>query len=156
VSDGVDEPGFVEYVFSADLRFLQERRLPLDLYFSGFGGMAVFCLTVASCTVFFLALFQLFARKRHVVSVLLGMAVATLATGWGTTWSNFHRLGQPGVVIVRPEAGASPVNLGQEAAVVAFPLLLGTIAFLGDVLGCIYLAVFWSGHLLPERWRRAR
>lgn len=148
-------PSFIEYILRSDWRFLQEREIGLDLYQSGALGVAVCALGVASATVFFLALFQILPRPRHIAGLLGGLGLVAALVGLAATYWNFTSLATQVDEIVSEAAGPRPVTLGQEAVVVALPLLLGISILFTNIAGCAYLALFWSGQLIPRAVRRA-
>ena len=144
MGNGEENVSFLSYILGAELRFLQERTVGLDLYHSGFLGVLVFCWAVASATVFLLALFQVLPRRRHVTGLLLGLGALALCCGLTSSFLNFHALPVAAGEIIRDSAGNPPVTREQEAAVIALPLLAGAATLSANALGCLYLALFWA------------
>ena len=147
---------YVEYILSIRLRFLQERTVGLDLYHSGTLGILVFCLVVASATIFLLALFQAIPKRRHIVGMLVALGSLALLLGVVASYLNFRALPTRADEIIRAAAGNAPVTRGQEAAIIALPLLLGGFTLVMNLLGCLYLGLFWGGSLLPRSGRLRR
>ncbi len=153
-----EEITFLDYLLSARLRFLQERLLGLDIYHSGYLGIAVFCLTVASATVFLLAIFQLISKLRHAAILLTGLGVLAVLVGTSTSYLNFKALqdGEEGAdKIVNIDAGTLPVSREQQAAVIALPLYLGGATLAANVVGCLYLALFWRRSSVAQKSPRS-
>ncbi len=147
---------YVEYIQSIRLRFLQERTVGLDLYHSGTLGILVFCLVVASATIFLLALFQAIPKRRHIVAMLVALGSLAFLLGVVASYLNFRALPTRADEIIRAAAGNAPVTRGQEAAIIALPLLLGGFTLVMNLLGCLYLGLFWGGSLLPRSGRQRR
>jgi hypothetical protein len=141
---------FLDYILSAHFRFLQERYLGLDLYYSGSLGILVFCLFIVTLTVFFLAIFQVIPRRSHVIWLLLGLGGVSILLGLVCSFWNFHALREGGHSVIQEAAGARPANREQEAAIVAIPLLLGAATLSLGLFGCTYLALFWGGNLFSK------
>ncbi|MBN1441849.1 MAG: hypothetical protein JXA90_04020, partial [Planctomycetes bacterium] len=146
-----ESQSFLDYIADAKIRFLQERDLGLDLYFSGYLGILVFCLSLAITVIFLLAIFGVIPRRRHVVCLLLGLGALAFLAGLGSSYWNYQAVLSGSVSIVREVAGARPVDEQQEAAVILIPLLLGAASLAMGVLGCLYLALFWGTSLLPGK-----
>lgn len=142
---------FLEYLSALEPRFYQERSIGLDLYHSGWLGLASACLLISTLTVFALALFQTIPRRRTIVGILSGLGVSSLACGLSAAWWNFRSLPEGREELIRAHAGSLPITAGQEAAVVALPLVVGLVTLSVSVLGCLYLALFWTDSLLPGR-----
>jgi hypothetical protein len=142
---------FWDFLRSARFRFYQERDLGLDLYHSGVAGVALEVLAVASAVVFLLAIFHVIPVRRHVVAILLGLGVTALAVGLGATYLHFLDLEAAAPDLVRETAGPSPSTEGETAAVIALPLVLGAFTLAGNVLGCLYMALFWGGSYLRKK-----
>ena len=143
-------PEFVEFVLGADLRFYQERAIGLDLYHSGYSGIAVFALAVASLTVLLLAMFHLIIARKHTTIVLLGLGLAAFVLGAAGSYFNYASLPDGAADLIRDSAGPSPAVPEQTAAVVALPLFCGTATLAFDLAGLIYLAIFWGAGVSPS------
>ncbi len=155
VATGSEEDiSFVDYISGAKFRFLQERLVGLDLYYSGTLGLVVFCLFVAVATVFTLAIFQVIAKRRHVVSLLLGLGGTSFLLGLTCSYMNFQTLLEGRGDFVRASAGALPVERGQEAVVIALPLLLGGMTLGLGLFGCLYLSLFWGRGMLSKEGKK--
>lgn len=138
-------PGsFLEYLRSAQLRYYQERDLAVDLCHSGWGGLLVAALTVATLVVFLLAIFHIIPGRKHVTLLLCGLGLCALAAGLGTTYWNWSALPAAEVRIFRDASRAIPSSEAQKAAVVALPLVLGGATLITGLAGCLYMAVFWA------------
>jgi putative exporter of polyketide antibiotics len=135
---------FFRFVRQAELRFYQERDLGLDLYHNGFPGVVLAFLAAATVVVFFLAIFHVIPRKKHVVWLLLGLGGAALLLGLVTSLAHYGNLAAIEPSLIRPTAGPPPVSDGQRAAVVSLPFLVGILTSLGAVIGCLYMAIFWG------------
>jgi len=135
---------FIEFISSAQFRFLQERMLGLDLYYSGYLGIAVFCLAIAMLTVFVLAIFLIIPRRTHVLCLLLLIGVLAASLGTAASYLNFKALLAGSEKMIQVSAGPAPVNAPQRAAVIALPLLLGGLTLALSLLGCVYMALFWG------------
>jgi hypothetical protein len=142
---------FLDYILESDIRFYQERDLGLDLYHSGFFGLAPACLLVSSATIFLLAIFHLLPRRKHTLVLLLSLGGIALALGFTGSYLHFERLAEIGASLIRQAAGPLPVTKGQEAAVVALPLLVGGATLAMNLLGCAYLALFWGAGLIDGK-----
>ena len=81
MNDAEEKSGFFGYLMRADYRFLQERDLGIDLYNSGYCGLAVFVLAVAVVTIFLLSIFHMIPRRRHVTILLPGTGCLAFAFG---------------------------------------------------------------------------
>ncbi len=145
---------FWEFIRASELRFYQQRDLGLDLYSTGFPGVALFALAVASVLIFLLAIFHVIPVKRHVVALLLGIGIAAGSTGFLTSYWNATRFATLESSVV-PAAGAAPANDAQLAAVLALPLVVGGLTLVADILGCVYMALFWSSSAISKRARKA-
>jgi hypothetical protein len=146
-----DVARFIEYARAADWRFLQERKVGLDLYYSGWLGLAAVAFAVVSATVFVLALFHIVPRVRHIVLLLLGAGSVACACGVAASWWNWTALEGRTAELIHASAGPSPVSTAQEAAVISLPALIGAATLVADLAGCLYLAVFWSRQLFPGK-----
>jgi hypothetical protein len=146
---GEENLSFMDSILGADIRFLQERDLGLDLYNSGFYGIGVFCLAVASATVFLLAIFHLLPSRKHIVILLLGLGGAAAVLGLLGAYIHHSQLPEIEASVLGEAAEVGRLTADQKAAVLAVPLLLGAATLVLNVLGCAYLAVFWSSSLLP-------
>jgi hypothetical protein len=147
---------FLEWVRQGHFRFYQERDLILDLYHNGLPGVLLGMLMVASLVVFLLAIFHVIPEKKHVVRVLLGLGLAALLLGAGTSYFHFRRLPAVESRIIRETAGPLPANDAQRAAVVALPLVVGGLTFVGDTAGCLYMAIFWGAGLFTKKKRKSQ
>ena len=159
--EGAESNSFLSFLTSIDLRFLQERRLGLDLYHSGLGGQLTLCLGVAAATVFLLSIFHVIVKRRQIAGILLGLGVCALVAGGTTTWWHFRELETPetwpGFVLesietdlVRDDGGTLPVTTEQQAAVLALPALTAVVVASGCIAGTLYLSLFWGASLLPS------
>jgi hypothetical protein len=148
-----ENTSLIDFVMSADLHFLQERTLGLDLYHSGFAGLAVFCLAIASATVFLLAMFHVIGSRKHTTMILLGLGVLTFAIGVSGTYLNYASLPDAEATLIQDSAGPLPSVPAQAAAVVTLPLLCGAITLCFNALAFLYLAVFWSAGVRPDEPR---
>jgi hypothetical protein len=154
---GSGETGtFLDFVLRADFRFYQERTLGLDLYHSGYAGIAVFSLGVASLTVFLLAIFHLIPNRKRLAAILLGLGALAFAAGTLGTYLHFRGLPAAAESLVRENAGPRPAAPEQTAAVVALPMVVGAVTFAFDLAALLYLAVFWSAGLLLRRDKKKR
>ena len=106
---------------------------------------------VGATVVFLLAIFHVIPRRRHVVALLLGLGTLALVLGAATAYYHFLELEVLAPRLIRETAGPAPANEGQRAAVVVLPLIVGLLTLAGDVLGCLYMAVFWGGSLLARK-----
>ena len=146
----MNEISFFEYLSSVDLKSLQRREVLLDFYSSGYLGMLVPCVLVASLTVFFLALFQIIPKRRHIVAILLALGILATTVGMTSSYLNFATLPARRAEIVREVSNEPPPpGSGAEAAVVALPVILGGLTLAGNLTGCLYLALFWGAQALP-------
>jgi hypothetical protein len=135
---------FLETLRQAQFRFYQERDLGLDLYHAGWSGTLLFALLVASGVVFLLAIFHLLPARRHIVALLLGLGLTAALTGLATSWWNHAHFEAVAARVIRDSAGPVPASPAQTAAVLALPLVVGSIVLAGDCLGCLYMAFFWA------------
>ncbi len=144
MSGAEENPSFLEFILSSNWKFYQERTLPLDLFHSGYLGVSVACLAIASITVFLLAMFHIIPSRKHTILLLLSLGVLTLGLGVTTSWLNFRGLPDNVEELVRKSAGNDPSVDEDVAAVYALPLAIGSAAGLFNVLALSYLAVFWG------------
>jgi hypothetical protein len=142
---------FWKFFRAGEFRFYQERDLGLDLYHCGWPGLALGALGVASAVVFLLAIFHVIPKRRHVVALLLGLGTLAFIVGAATAYYHFLELEALAPRLIRETAGPAPANEGQRAAVIVLPLIVGALTLAGDVLGCLYMAVFWGGSLLARK-----
>jgi hypothetical protein len=122
-----DAGSFLDSLRQAQFRFYQERDLGLDLYHSGWSGLLVFALLIASGVVFLLAIFHVVPARRHVVAILLGLGLSALLAGLATSWWNFAHFDTVAARVIRDSAGPAPASAAQTAAVIALPLVVGSI-----------------------------
>ena len=141
---------FVEYVVGMDFRFYQERKIGLDLYHSGALGQLVACLTVASVTIFSLGLFHLIPRRKHLLALLLGIGALSVGCGLLTSYLHYSGLPETEAAHVRAHAGPAPSSPAQTAAVLCLPLMLGAANLAFNLVGALFLTVFWGGDRSEE------
>ena len=139
---------------SADFKFYQQRDLGLDLYFAGWPAVLIGVALIASVLVFLLAIFHVIPRKRHVVTLLLGLGVAAAAAGLALSYVHAAGIEQYAPKLVHEAAGTAPQTSEQLAAIVALPLVVGAITLTLNVLGCLYMGIFWSGDALTKSRER--
>ena len=151
MNDAEEKSSFFGYLMRADYRFLQERDLGSDLYNSGYCGLAVFVLAVAMGTIFFLSIFHMIPRRRHVTILLLGTGCLAFAFGLLGTWLNHLRLEEVGKVLFSEAGGARPASIPQQAAIVILPLGTGIAILIASVAGYLYLLAFWTSDLFRKR-----
>ncbi len=151
-----EKTSFIDFVMSSDLRFYQERALGLDLYHSGYAGLAVFCLAIASATVFLLAMFHVIGSRKHTTMILLGLGVLAFAIGVGGTYLNYAALPDSEATLIRDTAGPPPSVPEQAAAIVTLPLLCGGVTLCFDAIAFLYLAIFWGAGVRPDESRRRK
>ncbi len=142
------------FVTQSQFRFYQQRDLGLDLYHSGFPGILLALFAVASVVVFLLAIFHIIPVKKHVWILLLSLGILSGLTGFLACYWNVSHLAELETVLVRETAGPWPVNQGQLAAVITLPLVIGMCTLIGDICGCLYMAVFWGGSMITEARRK--
>ena len=142
---------FWDFLRQSNFRFYQERDLGLDLYSNGVPGIALAVLAIASAVIFLLAIFHIIPSRRHVVVLLLGLGVTALAIGVATVYWHFLHLDGIAPRLIRETAGPAPASEGQRAAIVALPLVVGAGTLVSNVLGCLYMAIFWGGSLLSRK-----
>src|SRR5258706_9463788 len=146
-------PGFFQFLSAMEVRFLQEREVGLDLYLSGMWGIVPSALAVAAGTTFLLAIFQAIPRRRHSIPVLLGLGLVALILGLlgsYVQYTAFLRPGGPPPRVIMEGIGPRPSRPGQEAAVLALPLLVGGATLAAALGGVLFLAVFGG----PPKTRR--
>lgn len=146
---------FLDFVRTASFRFYQERDLGLDLYSYGMVGIALFALLVASMVVFLLALFHAIPVRRTVVALLLGLGAVAAGTGFVRSYLTYLNLEGVATSLLESHAGPPPSSENQLAAIVALPLAVGVTTLLANVLGCLYLAVFWGGSLIQRSGKKS-
>ena len=147
MNDAEEKSGFFGYLMRADYRFLQERDLGIDLYNSGYCGLAVFVLAVAVVTIFLLSIFHMIPRRRHVTILLPGTGCLAFAFGL----LNHLRLEDVGKVRFSAAGGTLPVNVPQQAAIVILPLATGIAVLIASLAGYIYLLAFWTSDLFRKQ-----
>ncbi len=154
---GSPEPAsFIDLVMSSDLRFYQERALGLDLYHSGYAGLIVFCLAIASATVFLLAIFHVIGSRKQTTLILLGLGLLAFLIGLGGAYLNYRSLPDAESTLIRETAGTLPTVPEQAAAVIALPLLCGVVTLCADSIAFLYLAIFWGAGVRPDEPRRRK
>tara|TARA_B100001167_G_C16685883_1_gene264629 strand:- start:87 stop:590 length:504 start_codon:yes stop_codon:yes gene_type:complete len=151
MNDAEEKSGFFGYLMRADYRFLQERDLGIDLYNSGYCGLAVFVLAVAVVTIFLLSIFHMIPRRKHVTILLPGTGCLAFAFGLLGTWLNHLRLEEVGKVLFSAAGGTLPVNVPQQAAIVILPLATGIAVLIASLAGYIYLLAFWTSDLFRKQ-----
>ena len=151
MNDAEEKSSFFGYLMRADYRFLQERDLGIDLYNSGYCGLAVFVLAVAVVTIFLLSIFHMIPRRRHVTILLPGTGCLAFAFGLLGTWLNHLRLEEVGKVLFNATGGTLPVNVSQQAAIVILPLATGIAVLIASLAGYIYLLAFWASDLFRKQ-----
>ena len=145
---------FVDFVLNADLRFLQERAVGLDLYRSGYAGIVTFCLAVSSATVFLLAKFHVIPSRKHTSGILLGLGVLSALAGLTTSYLNYSSLPSAAASLISNSGGPLPVDPEQTAAVVSLPLYCGVLTLCFDLVALLYLALFWGAGVAPNNGSR--
>ena len=143
-----------EFLSRSQFRFYQQRDLGLDLYHSGFPGILLVVLGIASIVVFLLAIFHLIPVKKHVVTLLLSLGGVAGLTGFLASYWNVRHLAEVETQLIRDTAGPWPADESQLAAVIALPLVVGALTMIGDICGCLYMALFWGGSLIANRGRK--
>ena len=138
----------------SQFRFYQQRDLGLDLYHSGFPGMLLVVIGIASVVVFLLAIFHLIPVKKHVVTLLLGLGGVAGLTGFLASYWNVRHLAEVEKQLIRDTAGPWPVDEGQLAAILALPLVVGIVTLIADICGCLYMALFWGGSMIANARRK--
>ena len=151
MNDAEEKSSFFGYLMRADYRFLQERDLGIDLYNSGYCGLAVFVLAVAVVTIFLLSIFHMIPRRRHVTILLPGTGCLAFAFGLLGTWLNHLRIEEVGKVLFSATGGTLPVNVSQQAAIVILPLATGIAVLIASLAGYIYLLAFWTSDLFRKK-----
>jgi len=160
MAGGEERVSFLSYVFGLDARFYQERKIGLDLYHSGYGGLVTFCLGIAALVVFLLAIFHVIPSRKHVTVLLLGIGVLALGVGTATSYWHFRELAPHETwadaqlepresALVRADGGALPVTGDQQAAIIALPTVTGIGVAVFVLAGNVYMALFWGASLLP-------
>jgi hypothetical protein len=135
---------FLEYLSSCDLRFYQERDLVLDLAYAGWPGLVCAALAVASATVFAVALFHVIPSRKRVVLLLAGLSFVSVVAGLLGTYLHYRGLPAAAARLIHESAGAQPHSVGQEAAVLALPLVLAALTAACNAAGSLFLALFWG------------
>lgn len=145
---------FIEFLRSADFRFFQEREVGLDIYLSGPWALLPAALAVASVTVFAVALFHLIPRRKHSISLLIGIGVAALLIGTLGAYLNYSGLARnpkgPFADIITRGAGRQPEMASQKAALLSLPLILGAVTAVESLVWAIFL-LFFGGREYEER-----
>ena len=142
---------FLRFIRQGQFRFYQERDLGLDLYHNGLPGILLFVLAIASAVVFLLAIFHVITARMHVVRLLLGLGITAAILGGGASYYHFIHFREMEPQIIRDTGGPRPSNEEQRAAVLALPLLVGSLTLAGNSLGCLYMAVFWGSSALKKK-----
>ena len=140
-----------QFLTQSQFRFYQQRDLGLDLYHNGFPGILLAVVAIASAVVFLLAIFHLIPVKKHVVTLLLSLGGVAGLRGFLSSYWNVLHLPEVETQLIRETAGPWPVDEGQLAAIIALPLLVGIVTLVGDICGCLYMALFWGGSLIAAR-----
>lgn len=140
-----------QLISQSQFRFYQQRDLGLDLYHSGFPGMLLVVVGIASLVVFLLAIFHLIPVKKHVVTLLLSLGGVAGLTGFLASYWNVRHLAEVEKLLFRETAGPLPVDDGQLASVLALPLVVGIVTLVADICGCLYMALFWGGSMIAAR-----
>ena len=143
-----------QLIGQSQYRFYQQRDLGLDLYHSGFPGMLLVVIGIASVVVFLLAIFHLIPVKKHVVTLLLSLGGVAGLTGFLTSYWNVRHLAEVEKQLIRDTAGPLPVDDGQLAAILALPLVIGIVTLIADICGCLYMALFWGGSMIANARRK--
>lgn len=146
-----EKSGFLSYLLKTELRFLQERDLGFDLYNSGYCGLAVFVLAIITITVFFLSIFNVIPRRRHITFLLPGTGCLALGVGLLGTWLNYRQLDEVAAALFSKAGGSVPVSIGQQAAILIIPLGTGMAALAISLAGYLYLLAFWASALLQSQ-----
>ena len=150
-----EEPiDYWSFLIQSQFSFYQQRDLGLDLYHTGLPGILLAVFGISSVVVFLLAIFHLIAVKKHVVTLLLSQGVLAGLTGFLASYWNVSHLAEVETNLIRETAGPLPADAGQLAAVVALPLIVGTVTLIGDVCGCLYMAIFWGGSMIAAARRK--
>lgn len=137
---------FLDLLRNANLRFLQEREVGLDVYLSGPWGIVPAVLAVVALTIFALALFHLIPWRSRSVPLILAAGLLALVVGVVGSYVEFLDWREPGGValprVFTDGQGSVPVTDRQSAALLAVPALVGA-ATLALGVGCaVFLLLF--------------
>ena len=143
-----------QFLSQSHFRFYQQRDLGLDLYHSGFPGILLAVVGIASVVVFLLAIFHLIPVKKHVVTLLVSLGGIAGLTGFLASYWNVRHLAEVEKQLIRDTAGPWPVDEGQLAAILALPLVVGFATLIADICGCLYVALFWGGSMIANARRK--
>jgi hypothetical protein len=135
--------GFIDFLRSMDLHIYQERDVGLDIHASGLWAYLPLALAVVSGTVFLLAVFQLIPRRGHSIAILLAAGLLATAIGLAGTYLQYRALEKPDAplpAILAPGRGGTPESKpGQKEALLALPLLLGSLTLAADLGGAMFI-----------------
>ena len=85
------------------------------------------------------------------MTLLLSLGGVAGLTGFLASYWNVRHLAEIETQVIRDTAGPWPVDESQLAAILALPLVLGIVTLIGDICGCLYMALFWGGNLIAAR-----
>ena len=141
-----EENGFFDFLTAANLRFLQDRDVGLDVFLSGWSALVPAALGIASATVFLLALFHVIPCRAHSIPILLGISVLAVVVGLiGSYFQYAHLVAHPKgpyARILTDGRGASPVTVGQYSTLLCLPFLVGLAVVAESVAWSLFLLVF--------------
>ena len=140
MSDYASLSDFLSFLRLANPRFLQEREIGLDVYLSGFWGLAPVALGIVVVTIFLLALFHLLPLRRRSVPLLLATGFLALALGVSGAYFNCQKLplsldDKPLPAVLVRGHGTSPTLDSQQAALLSVPFYVGGGVFAESLLG---------------------